>query len=125
MRFIADLHIHSKYSRACSGNLTLSNLAAWAGAKGIDVLGTSDFTHPAWLAHIEERLEPAEPGLFRLKRKFEAEDGDGAYVAAPETAGVRPVRFLLSTEVSCIYKKNGKTRRLHLALRWLTRSFSR
>jgi uncharacterized protein (TIGR00375 family) len=114
MRYIVDLHIHSKYSRACSKNLTLSNLAAWARTKGIDILGTSDFTHPKWLAEIEERLEPAEDGLFRLKKKFQDEDGDGAYVGAPAALDGRPVRFILATELSCIYKKGGRTRRLHL-----------
>lgn len=114
MRYIIDLHIHSKYSRACSKNLTFSNLGAWAQAKGIDVLATSDFTHPAWLADIEERLEPAEEGLFRLKDAYAKEDGEGSYVFAPDARGKRPLRFLLGTELSCIYKKNGKTRRLHL-----------
>ena len=116
MRYIIDLHIHSKYSRACSKNLTLSNLGAWGRAKGIDILATGDFTHPAWLAQIEERLEPAEPGLFRLRKKFEVEDGDSAYVPAPIAALGRETRFVLATEVSCIYKKNGRTRRLHLVL---------
>lgn len=114
MRYITDLHIHSRFSRACSKNLTLSNLAAWAAAKGIQVLGTSDFTHPGWLADIEERLEPAEPGLFRLKKNYMKEDGEGSYEPAPATKGSQAVRFLLTSEVSCIYKKNGKTRRLHL-----------
>lgn len=114
MRYIVDLHLHSKYSRACSKNLTFSNLGAWAQAKGIDVLATSDFTHPAWLADIEERLEPAEEGLFRLKDAYVHEDGEGSYISAPDARDKRPVRFLLGTELSCIYKKNGKTRRLHL-----------
>lgn len=114
MRYIADFHIHSRYSRACSKNLTLSNLAAWASAKGIDILATSDFTHPKWLAEIEEKLEPAEEGLFRLKKAFLAEDGEGSYEAAPKPADGRKVRFVLATELSCIYKKGGKTRRLHL-----------
>ncbi len=89
-------------------------MAAWARAKGIDVLATGDFTHPAWLAEIENKLEPAEEGLFRLKREFEPEDGQGTYVPAPVAAAGRPVRFFLSTELSCIYKKGGRTRRLHL-----------
>lgn len=114
MRIIADFHIHSRYSRACSKNLTLPNLAAWATTKGIDLLATSDFTHPKWLADIEERLEPAEEGLFRLKKAFQEEDGDGAYVGAPKPADPRQVRFILGTELSCIYKKGGKVRRLHL-----------
>jgi uncharacterized protein (TIGR00375 family) len=113
MRTIIDLHLHSRFSRACSGNLTLPNLAAWASAKGIDVLATSDFTHPQWIKDIEEQLEPAEEGLFRLKAGLE-EHGEGSYVAAPKAKGRRAVRFILGTELSCIYKKDGKTRRLHL-----------
>lgn len=112
MRYIVDLHIHSRYSRACSKNLTLPNLAAWASAKGIDVLGTSDFTHPAWRKDIESQLEPAEEGLFRLKAGVH-EGGEG-YEMAPRALNGREVRFMLTTELSCIYKKNGKTRRLHL-----------
>ncbi len=77
MRRILDLHVHSKYSRACSANLTLSNMAAWAATKGIDVMATADFTHPKWLKEIEEKLEPAEEGLFRLKRQYRKEDGNG------------------------------------------------
>ncbi len=114
MRFITDLHIHSRYSRACSKNLTLPNLAAWARAKGIDILGTSDFTHPAWCRDIGDQLEPAEEGLFRLKKGCEAENGTDSYEPAPAVRGGRPVRFMLTTELSCIYKKNGRTRRLHL-----------
>lgn len=113
MRYITDLHIHSRYSRACSKHLSVPNLAAWAAAKGIDILGTGDFTHPAWRAHLQENLEPAEEGLFRLRAGIAESSADG-YVRAPRTAGARPVRFLLTGEISCIYKKNGRTRRLHL-----------
>jgi uncharacterized protein (TIGR00375 family) len=116
VRYIVDLHIHSRFSRACSKNLTLSNLAAWAAVKGIDVLGTSDFTHPAWRKEIEERLQPAEDGLFRLKPEYRKEDGEGSYEPAPETRDTREVRFMLTSEVSCIYKKNGRTRRLHVLI---------
>jgi DNA helicase-2/ATP-dependent DNA helicase PcrA len=114
MRLIVDLHIHSRFARACSKNLTLPNLVAWGRAKGIDVLATSDFTHPAWFAEISEKLEPAEPGLFRLRAQYAAEDGEGNYERAPAPPQGRDVRFVLSTEVSCIYKKDGKTRRIHL-----------
>jgi uncharacterized protein (TIGR00375 family) len=116
MRYIADLHIHSKYSRACSKNLTLSNLSVWARAKGIDVLATSDFTHPAWLKEIEKKLEPAEDGLFRIRDKYKDEDGTGSYVSAPNARGAREMRFILSTELCCIYKKHDKTRRMHLVV---------
>src|SRR5690242_20055056 len=62
--FYADLHIHSKYSRACSKDCDLEHLAWWAGRKGVSVVGTGDFTHPAWMAELRENLVPAEPGLF-------------------------------------------------------------
>lgn len=114
MHYITDLHIHSRYSRACSKNLTLSNLAAWAQVKGIDVLGTGDFTHPKWFADIETKLVEAEPGLFKLRSEFEAQDGEANYMRAPIVRDGRPVRFVLTSELSCIYKKGGKTRRIHV-----------
>lgn len=98
METIVDLHIHSKYSRACSKDLTPTNLAAWSDRKGINVLGTGDFTHPVWNKELKESLIEDQPGLFRLK---------GAEHAS---------RFMLTTEVSCIYKRGGKTRRVHNCL---------
>ena len=95
MRIVADLHIHSPYARAVSKDMTLGNLDHWAHFKGITVMGTGDFTHPKWMKEIKEKLEPAEPGLFKLK------DRD------------TPVRFLLSVEISSIYKKGGRVRRIH------------
>ena len=67
MRFHADLHVHSKYSRATSRDLDLEHLAAWAARKGIGVVATGDFTHPVWRAELKDKLVPAEPGLFRLR----------------------------------------------------------
>src|SRR3954453_4898683 len=69
--YVADLDIHSKYSRACSRDLTLPNLAWWARRKGIALLGTGDFTHPVWFDHLREHLVPAEPGLYRLNPDLE------------------------------------------------------
>ena len=71
MRFHADLHVHSKYSRATSRDLDLEHLFAWAARKGIGVVGTGDFTHPVWRAELKEKLVPAEPGLFRLRPEIE------------------------------------------------------
>src|SRR3954466_1186532 len=73
--FVADLHIHSKYSRACSRDLELDNLAWWARRKGISVLGTGDFTHPAWFDHLRETLvaDDGAPGLYRLGGEAEAD----------------------------------------------------
>ncbi|HEX7746684.1 MAG TPA: endonuclease Q family protein, partial [Micromonosporaceae bacterium] len=112
-RFVADLHIHSKYSRACSRDLTLPNLAWWAKRKGIAVLGTGDFTHPAWLEHLRESLCPAEPGLFRLSRDAEREVGRRLPPRLAGAAEADPVRFMLSVEISTIYKRDDRTRKVH------------
>ncbi|MCC7522614.1 DNA helicase UvrD [Candidatus Uhrbacteria bacterium] len=95
MRVITDFHLHSKYSRACSKDLTIPNIAKACERKGIQFVGTSDFTHPAWRAEIGRELTEDHGGTFRLK------NGDS------------PTRFLLSTELSSIYKRNGKVRRVH------------
>ncbi len=100
MRIIADLHIHSPYARAVSKEMTLENLDFWARLKGITVMGTGDFTHPAWIKEIKTKLEPAEPGLYRI-RKQESKNKEGG------------TRFMLTAEISSIYSKGGKTRRVH------------
>jgi len=102
--FVADLHIHSRYSRACSRDLDLPNLAWWARRKGITLLGTGDFTHPAWYDHLKQHLVPAEPGLFRL-------DAPGRPL--PPTVAGQDVRFMLSVEISTIYKRDDRTRKVH------------
>ena len=94
MRYVADLHIHSSYARGTSPQLTLENLAAWSKLKGIDLLATGDFTHHAWLAELRAKLSEAEGGLFQFGG----------------------VRFMLGTEVSCVYQQGGRTRRVHLLL---------
>ncbi len=98
MKFAADLHLHSRFSRATSINMNIRALDAWARVKGIKILGTGDFTHPEWLSELNRDLEPAEPGLFKLKGKNS------------------PTRFLLSAEVSCIYSKNGQVRKIHIVV---------
>jgi len=108
MRFHADLHIHSKYSRATSRDLDLEHLAWWAMRKGITVVGTGDFTHPAWRAELKEKLVPAEPGFFRLTPDLEKKIASSLPVPA---RGV--VRFMLSVEISTIYKKGERTRKIH------------
>ncbi len=106
--FIADLHIHSKYSRATARNLDLENIYIWAQLKGITVVGTGDFTHPEWLVEIGEKLEPAEPGLYRLKKDIARRCDE----AIPSLCRA-PVRFVLSSEISNIYKKKDRTRKNH------------
>ena len=108
MRFHADLHVHSKYSRATSRDLDLEHLAAWACRKGIGVVGTGDFTHPAWCAELKDKLVPAEAGLYRLR------DDIAEAVAQTLPAACRtPVRFMLEVEISTIYKKGDRTRKIH------------
>ncbi len=108
MHLVADLHIHSHYSRATSKDLTFEHLARWAQLKGVHVVGTGDIAHPGWLAEMRARLEPAEAGLYRLKDEF------AAAVEAQTPAACRaPVRFLLGGEISNIYKKAGATRKVH------------
>jgi DNA helicase-2/ATP-dependent DNA helicase PcrA len=106
--FYADLHIHSKYSRATSRDADLEHLALWARRKGITVVGTGDFTHPAWFEEIRAKLVPAEPGLFRLRPEIEREV---ERQLPPSCHG--PTRFLLEVEISTIYKKGDRTRKVH------------
>ena len=108
MRFHADLHVHSKYSRATSRDLDLEHLAAWACRKGIGVVATGDFTHPAWCAELKQKLVPAEPGLFRLRGDIEQ-----AIAQTLPAACRTPVRFMLEVEISTIYKKADRTRKIH------------
>jgi len=102
MSFIADFHIHSKYSRATSHDMDLESLDKWAKIKGIKVLGTGDFTHPEWLKNLKSKLEPAEPGLYNLKSQIsnlKSED---------------KTKFILTSEISCIYSKKNKVRKIHI-----------
>ncbi len=94
MRYVADLHLHSSFAMGTSPQLTLEGLTAWAKLKGIDLLATADFTHPAWLAELRAKLKE-EPG---------------------ELYSFGGVHFVLGTEVSCVYAQGGRTRRLHLLL---------
>ncbi|MDA8368737.1 MAG: UvrD-helicase domain-containing protein [Nocardiopsaceae bacterium] len=108
MEFHADLHIHSKYSRACSKDCDLEHLAWWAARKGIGLVGTGDFTHPAWREELRSNLVPAEPGLFRLKPEIE----DKVLQTLPPACR-KPPRFMLSVEISTIYKRGERTRKVH------------
>ena len=103
MRIVADFHIHSPYARAVSKEMTLENLDYWARFKGITVMGTGDFTHPAWIKEIKTKLIPAEEGLYVLKTQPSLQS------RVPSFA----VRFMLTVEISSIYSKGGKTRRIH------------
>ena len=96
MKFAVDFHIHSKYSRAVSPQMDLKNLDIFAKIKGLKVIGTGDFTHPKWFKEIKSKLSPAEGGLFKLKGSNSG------------------TRFILTSEISCIYSKGGKVRKVHI-----------
>ena len=105
MKTIADLHIHSRFSMATSKEGTPENLDFWARKKGISLIGTGDFTHPVWREELKERLVSEGNGLYRLRDEYVKEEsrkfpGEGT-------------RFVVSGEISSIYKKNGKTRKVH------------
>ena len=103
--YFADLHIHSRYSRATSKEGDLPHLDLWARKKGIALVGTGDFTHPAWRQEMEEQLLPAEEGLYRLKEEFRLPCGVAGQPAEP--------RFVVSGEISSIYKQGDRTRKVH------------
>lgn len=113
MKFVADLHIHSKFSRATSRDMTLENLALWAKVKGISLLATGDFTHPEWFFLIKQKLEPQGNGFFKLKNlNFVPENP----LLKDFSLLTEDVSFILSTELSFIYSKNGRLRKIHLLL---------
>jgi len=98
MRIIADLHIHSAYSRGCSKQLTLANIARWCEIKGIDLVSTGDFTHPAWFKSLNGELEQDGAGFYALR------------------SGGNKTRFVIGSEISCIYRQGGRCRRIHVCL---------
>jgi uncharacterized protein (TIGR00375 family) len=95
MRFIADFHLHSKFSRATSKDMEVETLARWAKKKGISLLGTGDFTHPTYFVELRSKLVSLDNGLFELKK------------------GEKEVKFILTTELCNIFTQNGKVRRIH------------
>ncbi len=121
---IIDLHVHSKYSRACSKQLELPNISAAAEKKGIDIISTGDFTHPAWFKHLEENLVEDTQGIYRLKLPppLTPPPAGGDIFSSPLEGEARrglvqsKTRFVLGTEIACIYKHKDKTRRLHLLI---------
>ena len=101
---IADLHIHSKYSRATSAQCVPEHLDLWARRKGIGLVGTGDFTHPAWRVELADKLERDGDGLYMLKKEFRLPE---------EIPGGDTPRFVVTGEISTIYKKDGKVRKVH------------
>jgi len=104
MQIIADLHIHSRFSRACSPQLTLENIDKTCEIKGVNIVATGDFTHPEWFKEMKDQLVEKEPGLYILKNPKNPKNPNA------------PTRFICATEISCIYTKNDKCRRLHICI---------
>lgn len=102
---IADLHIHSRYSRATSRDCEPEMLDLWARRKGIGLIGTGDFTHPAWREQLRDKLIPAEDGFYTLREELRQ--------SSPSAPDDCPTRFVVSGEISSIYKKNGRVRKVH------------
>lgn len=111
MKFLADLHIHSRFSLASAKNITVENLYIAARMKGITVLGTGDFTHPGWLKELKEKLVFDKKGLYRVNNEI----AESCKRLIPKSCrGL--FRFIPTGEVCNIYKKNGKTRKIHSLL---------
>jgi PHP family Zn ribbon phosphoesterase len=110
MQIIADLHIHSKYSRAVSPKMDLPGIGMWASKKGINLIATSDFTHPMWFREIASSLKETSPGIYELKK--------------PSLEQLHPVKFILTVEIASIYTQSGQGRRIHnvegAPISWLT-----
>ena len=113
MHFIGDFHIHSSYSRATSKDLIPENLDYTARCKGISVIGTGDFTHPGWIADLEEKLQPAEEGLFTLKDEFYIKTQNEFASDNIKPSEDTKTRFLLTAEISSIYKAGDRVRKVH------------
>ncbi len=109
MELIVDLHIHSHFSRATSKNSTLEGLYYWGKIKGINIIGTGDFTQPQWFAEMKEKLEPTEGGFYKLKDSIAQEIDKKLPISVRNNI----IRFVLTVEISNIYSKNGMVRKLH------------
>ncbi len=106
MKQVVDLHIHSKYSRACSPQLDLEHIAWYCQIKGVQIVATGDFTYPQWFVDIKEKLVPQNQGIYVLKKEY----------ALPAKIKKPLTKFVLATELSLVYKDKGKTRRIHLVV---------
>ncbi len=104
MKFIADFHVHSKYSRATSKDMDVENIARWANLKGIGLMGTGDFTHPFYFAELKQKLQPTGYGLFTLKKEFKNSVGNSFQ---------NEIHFMLTAEVSNMFQQGGSSRRVH------------
>lgn len=108
MQFVADLHIHSSFARACSPALNLPNIDAWSRVKGVQIASTGDFTHPKWFAELEKQLIPSQyEGFYIIRPEIKA------HFAPPVPLPSEPTLFVFGAEISCIYSHGGSVRRVH------------
>ena len=107
MKFIADFHVHSKYSRATSKEMDVESMARWANLKGVSLLGTGDWTHPFYFAGLKQKLKPTGFGLFTLRKEFKESAG------IVDNGSHQEVHFMLTTEVSNMFQQGGSSRRVH------------
>jgi uncharacterized protein (TIGR00375 family) len=114
MKVTADLHVHSRFSLATSKSISPASLDYWARVKGIGLAGTGDCTHPAWLDELRGQLDEAEDGFFALKKEIRAAFDASPAAAGIPASGVNTVpRFVLTGEISTVYRRGGKTRKVH------------
>jgi uncharacterized protein (TIGR00375 family) len=109
MNLVVDLHVHSHFSRATSRDMNIESLYRWGKIKGINIIGTGDFTHPDYFLELNEKLEPAEGGLYKLKDKFAVEQDK----SVPKSCRANLIRFIPTVEICNIYSKTGKVRKVH------------
>ncbi|MBU4331820.1 endonuclease Q family protein [Candidatus Parcubacteria bacterium] len=118
MQIIADLHLHSKYSRATSPQMDIDGIFKWAKIKGINLVATGDYTHPEYFKELKEKLERVDNGFYKIKSTLSAEVSKRETKAGPsdELLVTSDTYFVPTAEISCIYSKGGKCRRLHICL---------
>ncbi|MDD3581937.1 MAG: hypothetical protein PHW74_13060, partial [Desulfobacca sp.] len=106
MEIVADLHIHSHFSRATGKAADLEHLDLWAAYKGVALLGTGDCTHPGWLEEMAAKLIPLDEGVYQLRPELAL----ARRVSGPQWRDRSPTRLVITGEISSIYKKQGRTR---------------
>ena len=116
MRKILDLHIHSRFSRACSRSLTLENLDKTCRVKGVDIIATGDFTHPVWFSEIMKQLEATQETRNKKQEISKLADSAGSPLYRLKSSQDNRVKFILSTELALIYKQGERTRRIHIVI---------
>ncbi len=109
MELLTDFHVHSRYAHGTSKFSTLEGLYEWGKLKGINIIGTGDFTHPTWFAELQDKLVPDGHGLYQLRRDIAHE----IEMRLPESVRGTLIRFVPTVEIATIYSKGGRVRKIH------------